>query len=146
MAKNEQVGLASERLSGMNLDQSMCMLNLIRFRDRAEYAPGSSETPCAGAEAYDRYREQVSPLVRAAGGAPMLSRLQGLVGSDDEWDLCFAVYYPSIRAFLSMVNDPAYQAVSHHRAAAVADSRGTILQFDDEGVAQACGDAIGHAR
>ncbi|WP_052117986.1 DUF1330 domain-containing protein [Novosphingobium pentaromativorans] len=120
----------------MDLDRPVAMLNLIRFRERAEYSPADGEEPCTGAQAYERYRELVTPLVEAVGGKPMLSRMQSMIGEGDEWDLSFLVFYPSGRAFLSMVNDPSYHAVSHHRQAAVADSRATLMQFDDPAVGQ----------
>ena len=43
------------------------MVNLLRFRDRAEYHDGS-DTHLSGREAYDRYAEGVRPLIEALGG------------------------------------------------------------------------------
>jgi uncharacterized protein (DUF1330 family) len=40
-----------------------------------------------------------------------------------EWDLVLFVQYPSRRAFLTMISDPAYLEIHHHRTAALADSR-----------------------
>ena len=137
MKDNKGRGSASDLLAQVDLAQPVAMLNLIRFREQAEYAPGDDEEPCTGEQAYERYREKVLPLVEAVGGRPMLSRMQSIIGEGDEWDLSFVVFYPSVRAFLSMVNAPSYHAVSHHRAAAVADSRATPMQFDEPAMGEA---------
>jgi len=42
---------------------------------------------------------------------------------DEKWDIAFVARYPSGQAFLDMVYDPDYQAVVHHRQAAVKTSR-----------------------
>ena len=42
---------------------------------------------------------------------------------DGEWDMVLLAEYPSRKAFLEMIGDPAYQNVHGHRAAALADSR-----------------------
>ena len=43
--------------------------------------------------------------------------------SEEKWDIAFIARYPSGQAFLDMVYDPDYQAVVHHRQAAVETSR-----------------------
>ncbi len=99
------------------------MLNLIRLRERAEYEDGRE---ASGAEAYKAYGKESAPIFSRVGGKivhawdPKLV----LIGPDDEaWDVAFIAEYPSAGAFAEMVKDPAYQAIVHHRQAAVADSR-----------------------
>ncbi|WNO03453.1 hypothetical protein [Rhodoferax mekongensis] len=36
-------------------DKPVTMLNLLRFKEQAEYTPECKETPCTGREAYARY-------------------------------------------------------------------------------------------
>ena len=47
------------------------MLNLLRFRDHADYSASpelAPEAPISGREAYDRYTAHTLPLLTAAGG------------------------------------------------------------------------------
>jgi uncharacterized protein (DUF1330 family) len=47
-----------------------------------------------------------------------------LLGSPEErWDLALLVRYPSKEAFLALVSNPDYQAITVHRTAALEDSR-----------------------
>lgn len=47
-----------------------------------------------------------------------------VIGPDDKhWDILFVAEYPSAKAFAEMVQNPGYQAIVHHRQAAVKDSR-----------------------
>ena len=111
------------------LDQPIAMLNLLRFRDRAEYAAdvdAAIARDVSGAEAYVAYgRAAAAPFARAGGrqvwlGTPRLT----VIGPEAEaWDLAFIAEYPSGEAFLGMLRDPEYRAAVVHRQAAVADSR-----------------------
>jgi len=112
--------------SQTDLDQGVVMLNLLRFRDQAEYPAESSAAPCSGREAYARYMAAVQPKVAEVGGeivwtGEVESAL--IAPSDEDWDEVFLVRYPSRRAFLSLVMQPDYQATAVHRTAALADSR-----------------------
>jgi len=110
------------------------MLNLLRFRDTADYseypdlAPDGSLT---GEEAYDLYSSVVVPLLGSVGATPILIGKGGslLIGPEDaRWDRVLIVEYPSVAAFVGFVQSPEYQAVSGHRTAAIADSR--LLPFE----------------
>lgn len=112
-----------ESFKALPRDEPVEMLNLVRLRKRAAYGDGREAT---GAEAYAAYGRESAPVFASVGGriiwrgAPRTV----LIGSADEgWDIAFIARYPSAAAFLAMVTDPAYQAVVHHRQAAVADSR-----------------------
>lgn len=109
-------------------DQPIAMINLLRFRPEAAYAPGhpSHGAGLSGQEAYKAYSQAAAaPFTRAGGrqvwvGQPELT----VIGPADEaWDLAFIAEYPSGAAFLAMLQDPEYQAAVIHRQAAVADSR-----------------------
>ena len=98
------------------------MVNLLRFRDRAEYHDGS-DTHLSGREAYDRYAEGVRPLIEALGGRVVDSgAVTGLLLGEveDLWDAVGLVEYPSLGAFRDMALSPEMRAIEHHRMAGLA--------------------------
>ena len=103
------------------------MLNLLRFRDEAAYADGRAPRPgMSGAEAYRAYAVASAPFFESVGGRMAWSGkpIAGVIGPPGEaWDAGFVAEYPGLDAFVSMVRDEGYQAIVHHRQAAVVDSR-----------------------
>jgi uncharacterized protein (DUF1330 family) len=102
------------------------MLNLLRFRERAEYGAESGHPPRSGREAYGEYSREAVQHVKAVGGRVIWQghALHSVIAPEGEtWDEVFLVEYPSIEAFIGMVRSPQYQAFTHHRTAALADSR-----------------------
>jgi uncharacterized protein (DUF1330 family) len=109
-----------------NDESPIVMINLLRYRDRAEYPKGSEALPCSGREAYQRYVALVVPMLGEVGGKILWrgSAKQTVIGpGSEEWDEALLVQYPSRRAFLTMVGRPEYQRAVVHRSAALADSR-----------------------
>lgn len=107
-------------------DGPITMINLLRFRERADYGEGSGEAPCSGSEAYGRYSAAVAPLLAKAGGRPVwvgLGRATLIAPEGEVWDQAILVAYLSRQAFLAMTTSPEYRAIAHHRTAALADSR-----------------------
>ncbi|MBJ6137997.1 MULTISPECIES: DUF1330 domain-containing protein [Marinobacter] len=105
-------------------DQPVVMLNLLRFRDRAEYQDASEE--CSGRDAYKRYMKEAAECVRAVGAEVIWSgrSVGSLIAPPDEaWDQVLLVRYPSTDAFLAMIESPDYKGVLKHRTAALEDSR-----------------------
>ncbi|MEO1478043.1 MAG: DUF1330 domain-containing protein [Bacteroidota bacterium] len=110
------------------------MLNLLRFRETADYeahpdlAPPS---PISGGEAYAVYLRHTRPFI-AKYGAEVIVHGRGeafLIGPDGPtWDAVLVVRYPSVNAFLGLAQDPDYLAGAGHRTAALADSR--LLPLD----------------
>ena len=99
------------------------MLNLVRFRAKAEYADGRDAT---GAEAYAAYGRESGPIFRGLGGKIIWSgdfRLMLIGPEEEQWDACFIAEYPNADAFVSMVKNPDYQKAVIHRQAAVHTSR-----------------------
>ena len=99
------------------------MLNLIRLRKKARY---EDEREASGRDAYAAYAKESAPFFGKVGGKIAWSgEPRGVVigGEDERWDVCFVAEYPSIAAFGAMVKDPGYQAIVHHRQAAVKDSK-----------------------
>jgi uncharacterized protein (DUF1330 family) len=105
-------------------DTPLVMLNLLRFREVADYPDGAEKV--TGQEAYARYGELVQPFLAGVGGQLEWQGVahESLIGPEDErWDACLLVRYPSKAAFVEMVMNPDYQAITHHRTAALSDSR-----------------------
>ena len=105
------------------------MLNLLRFRELADYsshpelAPAS---PISGREAYERYAEHTMPFLEESGGEVLFQGRGGpyLIGPEaDRWDLVLLVRHRSAAVFLSFASNPAYLAGIGHRVAALEDSR-----------------------
>ena len=113
-------------------DTPIHMLNLIKFRELAEYPAGHpmDGRGLTGLEAYAIYREGFQRVVSGDGAAMVWEApLECVVtGPEGEWDEAFVMGYPNTGAFMAMVKDPHYIAdVLPHRTAAVADSR--LIRF-----------------
>ncbi|PSF05467.1 DUF1330 domain-containing protein [Marinobacter fuscus] len=105
-------------------DQPVVMLNLLRFRDRADY-PDDSED-CSGRDAYNRYMTEAARSVAEVGAEVIWSgrSIGALIAPPDEsWDQVLLVRYPSINAYLAMIESSEYKGVVKHRTAALQDSR-----------------------
>jgi len=103
-------------------DGPFVMVNLLKFKDRAEY-PDGSDAHLTGAEAYARYGEEVRKLVEGLGGRIRYQgRVSGLLLGDVEelWDVVALAEYPSLAAFRDMAMSPAMHAIEHHRKAGLA--------------------------
>ena len=111
------------------LDQStgpVEMINMLRYREHAAYAPDSGHAPCSGLEAYLRYGLAVQAFLDRAGARVVWHgrQLLMLIGPDDkQWDDVLIVRYPDLRAFVGMITDLAYLEIAVHRSAALEDSR-----------------------
>lgn len=103
-------------------DGPIYMLNLLKFKDQAEYADGR-QTELTGAEAYAIYGTEVVGHLAKVGGKPMFSasveRL--MLGEVEElWDSAAIAMYPSRKAMMEMISSLDYQASSVHRTAGLA--------------------------
>jgi uncharacterized protein (DUF1330 family) len=105
-------------------DKPIVMLNLLKFREQADYGDGGPGG--TGRQAYTRYGKGVIPLLWEVGGQVLWAgkaRAGVIVAEGESWDEVALVHYPSRHAFLRMVKSEAYQRIMHHRTAALADSR-----------------------
>ncbi|MEZ5556984.1 MAG: hypothetical protein R3E86_00340 [Pseudomonadales bacterium] len=103
-------------------DGPIYMVNLLKFKPRAEYADGR-DTDLTGEQAYMLYGDAVSELLPKFGGAAMFSasveRL--MLGRVEElWDKVAIAMYPSRQAMLEMMQSPEMQEIGVHRAAGLA--------------------------
>ncbi|MFN9848654.1 DUF1330 domain-containing protein [Phenylobacterium sp.] len=103
-------------------DGPFVMVNLLKFKPKAEYADGS-EPDLSGADAYARYGEEVRKLVEGLGGKVRYSgEVTGLLLGEVEelWDMVALAEYPSLAAFRAMAMSPEMHAIEHHRKAGLA--------------------------
>lgn len=125
MEVNNKLVPNEEQLQGFmepGHDGPIYMLNLLKFKERAEYEDGR-ETSLSGAEAYAIYGAEVVEHLARVGGAPMFSaRVERLMLGEVEelWDTAAIAMYPSRKAMLEMVSSPEYQASAVHRTAGLA--------------------------
>ena len=98
------------------------MVNLLKFKEKAEYADGR-ETGLSGQEAYAIYGTEVAAHLAKVGGKPVIGgqvtalRL-GVV--EELWDVVAIAMYPNRKAMLEMIMSPEYQKSAEHRAAGLA--------------------------
>lgn len=116
-------------LIARGMETPVTMLNLLRFRAIADYAHAPAlapRAPITGAAAYALYEAGIAPLLAASGGEVLFAGAGGpwFIGPKGEgWDRVLLVRQASVAAFLSFAQDPAAQALGHHRTAALGDSR-----------------------
>jgi uncharacterized protein (DUF1330 family) len=105
------------------------MLNLLRFREVADYSanpeldPGE---PISGAAAYDKYVAHTLPFLKESGGELILAAEGGplLIGPEGErWDRALLIRQQSVESFIAFASNEAYLAGIGHRTAALEDSR-----------------------
>ena len=97
----------------------VCMVNLLKFREKAEYEDGR-ETDLSGIEAYQIYGAVTGSLIKKLGGDVVFtSVLNGMVVGEVEelWDVMAIAKYPTLQSFIEMVASPEYLKVYHHRIA-----------------------------
>ena len=108
---------------------SVTMLNLLRFREVADYSAAPALVPAvsiSGEAAYRLYMEQTLPHLAASGGELLFYGRGGpwLIGPPGEhWDAAMLVKQSSLQSFLAFASNPAYLKAMAHRTAALADSR-----------------------
>src|SRR5690242_9760784 len=88
---------AGRAFMARQLQGSVVMLNLLRFRDVADYSATPHLAPgdlISGAEAFQRYIEHTLPYLRESGGDLLFLGTGGhfLIGPPDErWDMAMLV-------------------------------------------------------
>jgi hypothetical protein len=119
----------ARRLFRRGIDGPVTMLNLLRFREVADYSASpelAPPAPVSGLEAYEAYVRHTLPFLTASGGSVTFFATGGpvFVGPDDErWDLVMLIRQASLQAFMAFATDEGYLAGIGHRTAALEDSR-----------------------
>jgi hypothetical protein len=112
-----------------SISGSVVMLNLLRFRDTADYSATptlSPEEPISGAAAYRLYIEHTLPHLHKSGGELIFLGMGGgfLIGPTSErWDAAMLVRQRSVGDFMAFASNPDYLEGMGHRTAALEDSR-----------------------
>nr|WP_314444011.1 DUF1330 domain-containing protein [uncultured Sphingomonas sp.] len=128
---------AFEQFKNLPRDESIDMLNLVRFRDFAAYPASHPQHGAAvtGADAYRSYSRESGPVFARVGGRIIWSAAPKLLligPAKERWDAIFVARYPTATAFLEMVTDDAYRRAVIHRQAAVLTSRLIRTALRDE--------------
>ena len=112
-------------------DTPIQMLNMLKFREQANYKDDVNVIACSGKEAYQRYSELSFPKIKAVGGSVSFKAkaLTEMIAPEGEhWDDVFIVSWPTFQKFLDVVMSADYQAGTFHRTAALQDSRLIMLE------------------
>jgi len=114
---------------GRNISGEVVMLNLLRFKETADYSEHpdlAPEAPISGREAFQKYIDHTMPFLTESGGALSFLGNGGrfLIGPEDEqWDVVMLVRQSSLASFMAFASNTEYLAGMGHRTAAVLDSR-----------------------
>ena len=115
-------------------DEPIHMLNLLRYRDLAEYPEGHQHhgNGWSGRRAYEEYGRTSGPIFRRVRGhivwrGAFQTMVTGPTPDDKLWHDAFVAEYPSAGAFFEMIKDPDYQLAVQNRTAALVDSR--LMRF-----------------
>jgi uncharacterized protein (DUF1330 family) len=120
---------AGAALFTRNISGEVIMLNLLRFRDVADYSANPElmpSDPISGAEAYQKYIDHTLPFLRRSGGDLIFLGKGGkyLIGPQEErWDLVMLVRQNSLSDFIAFSSNQEYLTGMGHRTAALEDSR-----------------------
>lgn len=126
---------AIEAFLGSDFTGPVSMLNLLEFKQRAEYADGRA-SDLTGAEAYALYTSQMIPFVESKGGRMVFGGAVAamILGEVEQpWDAVGIVEYPSKQAFVEIVSAPQVAEFSVHRTAGL---EGQLLIATGEGMAR----------
>lgn len=132
-------------IAGTAADAPLVMLNLNRYRVRAEYRSephdGGLAAPrdgmpaeLSGRDAYARYGAVALQVIQRVGGEVVWSTgaTTTVVGEEQErYEEVIAVRYPSAQAFLELAFDPAINEAAVHREAGL--ERALVILCEDSG-------------
>ena len=122
---NEVMPTSAERIQEMQEegpDGPIYMVNLLKFKDKAEYADGR-ETNLTGREAYGIYGKAVFELLPKFGGKAVFMgdvTFLALGQVDELWDEVAIAMYPKRGDLFRMSSSKEWQEIAVHRAAGLA--------------------------
>lgn len=100
----------------------ICMVNLLKFKARAEYKDGREST-LTGREVYELYEAGVAKILQEVGGyIGFIGGIERLaLGEVEElWDAVILAVWPSRQAMFEVMQSDGMQAISVHRTAGLA--------------------------
>ena len=112
-----------------NKKGKITMLNLIRFKNLADYSGHDEIKPegaVSGKEAYGLYLKNIKPLLEKAGSKILFVGDSGdfLIGPEKEkWDMVLLVEHESVSKLIEFSQQKDFLKFGGHRTAAVEDSR-----------------------
>jgi len=116
-------------LFSRKIEGGVTMLNLLCFKEIADYSAApelTPGTPITGKDAFRKYIEHTNPFLKESGGELLFYGDAGkfLIGPRDErWDFVMLVRQKSLQDFLAFSSNKEYLAGLGHRTAALEDSR-----------------------
>lgn len=131
---NDKIYLAPTQEQGRdlilrNIKGNVVMLNLLKFKETADYSHSPELKPkeeISGKDAYDLYIKYTLPFLEESGGEVIFMGEGGkfLIGpTDEKWDAVLLVKQKSVESFIAFESHPEYQKIIGHRTAALEDSR-----------------------
>ena len=129
---------AGQRFFSQQHITPMVMLNLLRFKQEADYTESphlSPENAISGKHAYKLYMKSVVPLLSKIGSEVIFSGKADhfLIGPQDEkWDAVLLVRHQNMKDFMAIAADEEYLKIEGNRTAALADSRLLPIQYPQE--------------
>lgn len=132
---------AGRKLFSNKISSPVVMLNLLRFRQFADYSSHPKIAPkdkISGRSAFDLYINHSKKFLEATGGEVLLigDANEFFIGPKDEtWDLVMLIRQRSLTDFLSFATNQEYLAGIGHREAALMDSR-LLPIFEQKGPSQ----------
>tara|TARA_B100000678_G_C18079149_1_gene449942 strand:- start:340 stop:771 length:432 start_codon:yes stop_codon:yes gene_type:complete len=117
-----------EAFKALPRDEPIQMLNLLLYREEAEYPQGHEHAGkgWSGRRAYEEYGKTSGPIFARVGGTIVWRGTFETVvtgPNDMRWHDGFVAQYPNSGAFFEMIKDADYQAAVVNRTAALVDSR-----------------------
>lgn len=133
---NEVMPASPERIDEMmqpGPDGPIYMVNLLKFKDKAEYEDGR-ETDLTGFEAYQLYGRAVSQIIQDYGGEIQFAAnvtFLSLGQVEELWDEIAIAKYPNRGALLAMSSSQEWRDAAVHRTAGLAGQLNieTVAQF-----------------
>lgn len=133
---NEVMPTSQKRIEEMmqpGPDGPIYMVNLLKFKDKAEYEDGR-ETDLTGFEAYQLYGRAVSRIIQDYGGEIQFAAdvtFLSLGQVEELWDEIAIAKYPDRGALLAMSSSQEWQEAAVHRTAGLAGQLNieTVAQF-----------------
>lgn len=116
----------------------LVMLNLLKFKDTADYSDLEHIAPdneLTGKEAYQLYIDHTLPFLKEAGSEVLFygKGAAFLIGPENEdWDAVLLVKHSSTERFIAFSQNKDYLSIAGHRKAALLDSR--LLPIEEKSI------------
>lgn len=120
---------AGKRFFMQQHEGPIVMLNLLRFKEIADYSEFPDLAPAgpiSGEDAYQLYMQHTTPFLKEAGSELIFQGkgAEWLIGPEgNQWDLVLLVRHASVPRFMKFASEEGYLKIAGHRTAALLDSR-----------------------